>query len=366
MPARRIAFCITDLDPGGAERALVEIVTRLDRAEWEPHVYCLGPEAPLADVLRKRGVCVVCLGAKSARDLGIVRRLASDFRKLQPAIVQSFLFHANVASRIAAKWANVPVVVSGLRVAEREKRWHVWLDRWTGAAKHHAVCVSSDVADWAVQQLKLSPARVHVIPNGVDFDRFAHAVPLSREELGLPLESRLLVAVGRLHRQKGFDVLIDAVAPLLGADRKRHLLIAGEGPDRKALTSQVARLGLQNHVHLPGRIEDIPGLLKGADLFVLSSRWEGMPNVLLEALSAGTPVVATSVEGVRDILGREAQSLVVPSASIPHLREAIRLALESPVNHPTAKESLQAIVRERFTLDAVAAAYAGLYRQLDS
>ncbi len=125
-----IALCITDLDAGGAEKALVQIARRLDRAVWDPVVYCLSQRGVLADDLEQAGIPTHCLNA-GPRDLLVILRLARLLRRQKPVLLQTFLFHGNLAGRLAAALAGVPVVVSGIRVAEREKTWHLRLERWT-------------------------------------------------------------------------------------------------------------------------------------------------------------------------------------------------------------------------------------------
>ncbi|MDZ4686093.1 MAG: glycosyltransferase [Planctomycetaceae bacterium] len=120
MPPTRIAFCITELDVGGAEKTLVHLVRHLDRAEWEPRVYCLGPWAPQVAVLQDDGVLVQCFDAIHLWDTPrVLWQLRGALAEFQPAILQSFLFHANILGRLAGAWAGVPHRLSGIRVAER-------------------------------------------------------------------------------------------------------------------------------------------------------------------------------------------------------------------------------------------------------
>src|SRR3712207_2927580 len=117
MPSQRepvrIAFCITDLDPGGAERALVQLVTRLDRTRWQPAVYCLAGPGELVQDLESRQVPVTCLGSRSRFSLRVIGRLTREWRVFRPRLVQSFLFHANLMTRFAAARAGSPPVVAG-------------------------------------------------------------------------------------------------------------------------------------------------------------------------------------------------------------------------------------------------------------
>ncbi len=327
-----VAFCITELDPGGAERALYEIVTRLDPQDWKVKVFCLGPETELAQKLQQRGIETVCLGARRASDVGVLIRLIRELKAFRPALLQTFLFHANIVGRLAGWWAGVPVILSGLRVAERARRWHLWLDRWTNRLVKWNVCVSEGVRRFAMNEGGLSSEKLCVIPNGVDAERFANATPADLTELGIPTGAWTLVTVGRLSKQKGHDDLIKAVAPLLTEDPELHLLIVGEGPERGSLTQLASSLGINNQVHLPGRQDDIPGLLKSCQAFVLPSRWEGMPNALLEAMASGLPWIATDVEGVGELMGvGEAANLVTPG-DVTALRMAVKKAITKVAN----------------------------------
>lgn len=356
MPTR-VAFCITELDPGGAERALFEIVTRLDRHVWEPRVYCLGPETALAREFMDRGVPTLCLGARRARQMGsVLWRLTRELRAFQPALLQTFLFHANLVGRLAGWWAGVPCRVSGIRVAERGSRWHAWLDRWTQGLVRWHICVSEGVRLFAIQA-GFPVERLCVIPNGVDHQRFANAVPVDLSAFGIPAGAWTVVTVGRLSEQKGHADLIRALAPVMEQDRSWHLLIVGEGPLRADLVQLSEQLGQGGQVHLPGRQENVAGILKAAQTFALPSRWEGMPNALLEALAAGLPCVATDVEGVHELLyGR---GRIVAPGDIAALTASLT---EQRFDSDAGIEELpQSIVVNGHTWCDVSRAYADLY-----
>ncbi|HWE39050.1 MAG TPA: glycosyltransferase [Isosphaeraceae bacterium] len=299
----RVALVITELDVGGAEKALVALATGLDRGRWEPAVIGLGPEGELAGPLRGAGIETRCLGVDRTRPIGAVARLTKAFREIQPALVQSFLFHANIAARLAAPFAGRPWVVGGLRVAERGKRWHSWIDRATIGMACGSVCVSEGVRSFARDVAGLPADRLTVIPNGVDPAPIDRAEPVARGTFGVPDESHVAVFVGRLDRQKGVSVLLDAAAIVVRSRPDWHLAIVGDGAEGNALRERTNMDDLlRNRVHWLGRRGDVPGLLKGSDVVVLPSLWEGMPNVVLEAMAARRAVVATAVEGTTELV----------------------------------------------------------------
>ena len=361
----RIAFCITELDPGGAERALIQLVLNLDRNEWEPHVICLGPRAHFVQVLEGANVPVTCLNARGLLSLPrVVFQLTQHLRHIKPAILQTFLFHANIVGRIAACLGGVKTVVSGLRVAERQSAWHGWLDCWTNWLVATNVCVSKGVADFSSNVAGLNPAKLVVIPNSVDAKLFSTATPTDMTQFGIPTGSPILISIGRLERQKGFDVLLEAVSLLMPFSENTYVVIVGDGLDLNGLREHAEENNLTNRVRFLGRRDDVPNLLTASTAFILSSRWEGMPNVVLEAMAAGLPVIATRVEGVSELIRDGINGLTVAPDQPTELANAILQILSQPDFRRNAGLNSQAIVAKEFTIQRTTEAYVKLYVQL--
>ncbi len=342
----------------------MQLVTRLDRTSWEPAVFCLSPPGALADDCTAAGVRVVCFGARRWSDIGVLFKLARELRQFQPAIVQTFLFHANLAGRIAGKLAGVKQIVSGVRVAEKRSRFPLWLDRWTNWLVQTNVCVSRAVADFSISQAGLSSKKIVVIPNGVDVAKFSAARPADLSAWRIPPGSQVLVNVGRLDRQKGLPDLIAAAALLAPKHRQLHFLLIGEGSDRPAIEGLIDRKGLKNSVHLAGWRADIPELLAAGYGFVLSSHWEGLPNAILEAMAASLPVVATSVEGSAELVIDGQTGYLVP----PHSPGELALALERLVTDAPRARAMGKAGQERaqaeFTWNKMVSQYCEIYRSL--
>jgi len=326
-----IALVITDLDVGGAERALVNLVVRLDRSRWSPVVINLSGEGALVEPIRRAGIVCENLGLDRRRPIRGVLRLATVLRRHRPALVQSFLFHANLAARLAAPLAGFPKVVGGLRVAERRKRWHRTLDRLTSRLTRGSVCVSEGVRRFSVETAGLDPARLVVIPNGVDPARFDEARPVPRAEIGVGDGDFLALAVGRLDVQKGLDDLLAAAERVIPVRPRFRLAIVGDGPLRGWLDAEIAaRPALTGRVLRLGRRDDVPGLMRSADLLVHAALWEGMPNVVLEAMAARLPVVATMVEGVEELVVPDRTGWLVPPAAPDRFAQALLEAIDDP------------------------------------
>jgi glycosyltransferase involved in cell wall biosynthesis len=366
----RLALCITELEVGGAERRLVELATRIDRRQFEPVVYSLGPR-PKADCdwlvqeLEVAGIQVHFLGGRSLLHApAVVRQLTQLFRVQQPQVVQTFLFHANLIGRIAARRAGVPHVVAGIRVAERHSRWHLRLDRWTSHLVERYVCVSQAVAEFSRTVGRLPPQKLVVIPNGVFVPQYSQAAPLDLAELGVPAGRRAITHLGRLDRQKRVDWLLRAAELFLPDLPDHDLLLVGQGPEQGRLERLASRLSIRDRVHFVGWRKDVAAILKASDLLVLTSAWEGMPNALLEAMASGLPVVATDVEGVREVLGILASSQVVSPDDGETFAALVLAIAGNKILRKQLGQANQDRVRREFTIPSSIKAYEQLYTDL--
>lgn len=370
MAKIRVALCITELEVGGAERALVELATRLDPARVEPAVYCLQPRPPRDEPscvppLESAGIRVHCLGARRGWHIpGALRRLKRLLAEQKPDVLQTFLFHANVVGRIAARRAGVRRVVSGIRVAERQSRWHLWIDRLTAGLVDRYVCVSQAVATFSAERGGLPADRLVVIPNGIDAQRYPAERPADLASCGLRTDRRVVMYVGRLDRQKGVRWLLETAPLWLGRLPDFDLLLVGKGPEQGALEAVCRQRGLSDRVHLAGWRNDVPEILAASDLLVLPSRWEGMPNAVLQAMASRLPVLATDVEGVRELLGPAADAQVVRYGDTETFSEKLVALMSDRSLASELGRRNRERVAEEFTLEGMVTAYRGLWESL--
>lgn len=357
-----MALVITDMDVGGAERILVALATRLNRDRWRPRVICLGPEGKMIEPLQAAGLPTVCLNVNKRRPFRAVARLAAALRADSPWLVQSFLFHANVASRLAALMAGVPWVLSGHRVAEHEKRWHLTLDRLTSNLASGSVCVSEGVLRFTRDVEGVPDSRLVVIANGVDTATFDAAVALPRESIGVPERSHVALFIGRLDVQKGLPFLFEAAERVVAARDDWHLVLVGDGTERDWMLRRIAETpALAGRVHWLGRRDDVPRLLKASDALVLSSLWEGMPNVVLEAMAARKPVIATNVEGSEDLVISGESGWLVPPRDSGSLARALLDAVADPERCRRYGESGRRMIENGYSISNMVLAYERLW-----
>ena len=358
-----VCLVITDLNVGGAEKALVSLATGLDKAFWRVSVINLGGEEPLAEVLRSHGVEVRCLAVSKRKPVQAVRMMARAMQELGPQVVQSFMFHANVAGRLGARLARVPWVIGGLRVAEHQKAWHLTVDRLTAWLSLGSVCVSEGVRRFSQTYGGLKGERLCVIPNGVDVRPFDESKPLEHKELSLPKKASVSLFIGRLDAQKGLPFLLDAAETVAAHRPDWHLVMMGrEGSESEWFHGRVAESEvLRKHVHWLGFRSDVGSLLKMSDVLVLPSLWEGMPNVVLEAMATSRAVIGTDVEGTNELVVPGETGWIVPPEDAKALAEAIGESIANPQQTKRFGQAGRRRVEAHYTLERTVEAYDRLW-----
>lgn len=358
---RKIALVITELEPGGAERRLTDLALGLAPEQFVVRMYVLAGRPPqgrdeLSLRLETAGIAVQYLGCSSAWGfLAAVWRLWGELTRFQPHVLQAFLYHANVVGLLAGWLAGVPRRFAGVRVAD--PRWgRAWLERHAARLATDVICVSQGTADFC-RRRGFHASQLIVIPNGVDFTRFAQAQPAELSQFGVPPDRQVMLFVGRLDPQKGLDRLLPALPKVFDARPDLDLLLIGDGPARDSLQQQAELLGLTGRLHFAGWRGDVAPILAASSLVVLPSRWEGMPNVVLEAMAAGKPVAAAPAEGVLELLGPAADQQTA-NADDPAQFAALLLRLADDAN---LRQSLglanQTRAEAEFTQQAMLARY---------
>ncbi len=326
-----VLHVMSRMAPSGTELQLVGMLRAARSGHWQPTLCVLYPDFPLARQVADAGIEVIELDATSRLHLDRLRSLRGHTRSGRYDVVHTSLWGASAFGRASLLGPHRPaVVMSERRVEDFRARPRRLLDRGLAAVTDEWIGNSQDVCDFIVRVHGAPPERVHVVRNGVDTAVFHPAdTPAPRKD---PVR---IGALGRLVEQKGFDILIDALPRVL-AERAVELVIVGEGELRADLERQAAGLP----VTLPGALDGpgaVAGFLRGLDLFVMPSRYEGLPNAVLEAMACAVPVVATDVAGMREAVGDGAR-LVAPQDPAA-LAKAIVAGLDDPPPKPNVAPS---------------------------
>lgn len=353
----RILLLTNSLAVGGAETQLVRLAVHLRAAGYAVIVATILPDGRGRPELAAAGIPHVVLPLVSP--VGAITVLAGTirlFRRWKPDAVVSFLFYANVLGRMAGAVARVPVVVSSVRTVRFGGRLSDATLRLTDRLANVTVTNSPTVARRLAADRLANMDRVVVIPNGIPLDAF-NGQPdreVIRRELGASSEEFLWLAVGRLEPVKDYPTLLQAMAALRDVRPPVQLRIAAEGSQRPALEMLIRDLGLSGTVQLLGLRHDVPELLQAADALVLTSLWEGLPNVVIEAMAAGVPVVATGSGGTTELVNPGVTGFLVPPQDPRVLAEAMSELMQLPVRKRSEMgAAAQRFVAERFAIDRI-------------
>jgi sugar transferase (PEP-CTERM/EpsH1 system associated) len=364
-----IIYLITELHIGGAEKVLVHFLNELDRSRYRPRVVCLyGGNGPIAAELRAQDVPVIDLDMTAQWRVDAVWRLYRLLRAQRPAILHASLFHANLLGRIVGRLAGVPIIISCRQNVSIGARWREWVNRWTVGLDDRVIAVCELARRAEIERGRVAPEKVITIYNAVDPARLADpAATTPGAQVPVPASAtgrRLIGTVCRFHPQKGLDQLIAAFAELCKRTPDVQLLLVGDGELRGQLETQVRRLGLADHVTFTGFRTDVPAILTELDLFVLPSLWEGLPLVLLEAMAAQLPVVATAVGGTPELVLDGETGLLVPPADPTALAAAMHFLLtQDALRREMGRRGRRRVERE-FSATRAVAETTQLYEEL--
>ena len=352
----------TWLTRAGAETQVRDLACEHARRGARVVVVSMRDPEVFVQELTDAGVQVISLGMpKGVADPRGVIRLARAVHRFRPDVVHSHMVHANILARVTRLFCRMPVLVCTAHNVDEGGRWRERMYRLTDRLADLTTNVSKAGVERYLRVGAAPAGRMRWVPNGIDVGRFERG-PATRDAVRTALgvaDAFVFLAVGRLEPAKGFDVLVRAIPSVVLAHPDAAFLFAGDGSQRQALEESAHVLP---NVRFLGVRDDIPDLMAAADALVLPSRWEGLPMVLLEAASAGLPVVATDVGGNAEVVVNQETGFLVPPDDAEALSAAmIRIAGLPPEDRHAMAMNARRVVQERYSLGAVVDMWAELY-----
>jgi len=364
-----VAGCITQLtetlEIGGQERLVVNLANQLC-AESEVQVVCMKGLGAMRSHLDPR-VKVVSLDKGEGNSIAAVMRLASTLRHAGTRVLHTHDWGVFLDGAMARAMSGVPRHVHtvhgeymryppGLRSGIKRRLRH-GLERWFAARGSTMVCVSEDLADKVSAEVGIPRESIRIVPNGVEpapkrVDRTS--------TVGRPFR---FISVGRLAEVKNLPMMLQSFARVLQHGYDAHLTFVGDGPERPSLEQAVSRAGLQRHVTFKGFCRDVRGAMDEADAFLLSSKSEGLPMAVLEAMNSGLPVIATRVGGLESAVQDGETGLLVSSGDSDAMARCMERLMHEPELAARFGHAGALRVRERFGSQAMVATYRALYSQ---
>ena len=369
----RVVYCIDNMQVGGTELNAVRTAERLDRRRFAVSVVCIRENGPLMARYKAAGIPVhsfpmaSLLGTESIRQAGRLIRL---FRQERTEVVHSHDAYTSVYGTMCARIAGVRGVIASRRswysphlqgrILRANRIAYRFADRVVGNSPSVSRLVESEGG--------VKASRIVTIPNFLDPESFEPIAPAERrrmlDEMGVPEGAFVVGIVARLSTVKDHGTLLRAIASLRDQIPALHLVLVGDGPERGAIESQAASLGITDVVHLAGERTQPPNLHGLFDVSVLCSTTEAFPNSVLEAMAAARPVVATDVGGTPDAVHEGTTGLLVRPSDPSRLADAILRLYNEPALRVKLGNAGCAAARVGYGADAVIAKVEALYTQL--
>ena len=378
----KVLHIITTLRRGGAERQLVNLVSNSNRAEFE-HVVCyLRPPIDFAAELERAGHEVVDLRVRGEQSwLAGARKVAGVIRERKPDLIQTWLFEADMSTRLSQIAGPRVPVINTLHLTTydpetiRAANWSRLkmgvlqrVDRWTArAARPLFVACSEAVKRSAVRSLGVRASDVRVIYNSIDQATMGCGPDEPQRLRGaanIPEDAFVFISVGRLQPQKGHDVLVRAFQQVTTDFPDAYLVLVGEGEDEKSLVALARELGVAERVRFLGRRADVGACLEMADAFVFPSLFEGFPLAPIEAMLKRLPCIVTNIEPHLELFTDEENGLLVAPGSERELAAAMTRVCREPELRRQLGERAHALATERFDSRSGLLAWEELYREL--
>jgi glycosyltransferase involved in cell wall biosynthesis len=364
----RVVYVNSAADVGGGEKWMLALADGLDRARYAS-AFVVAHEGPFADAIRARGFPVTVVDLTRLASVRTLIALTRHFRRARPDLVHTAGARASFYGRVAAWLAGVPAVVSSVHTSIEDYEVPRWrralyglLDR--ASARIAARLIATSEAVGATLRRRGAPAgKVVVIPNRPDP---RHLVPLRaraavRAELGAGGGDTLIGVIARLTPQKGVGDFLDALARLRDRGGWRAAIV-GDGPLRADLEARARRLGIADRCAFAGMRTDLGDLLAGFDVLAVPSRSEGLPYLVLEAMTAGTPMVATAVGGIPEAVTDGVSGLLVPAREPGRLAAALGRLLDDPRGRAALAAAARRHAAEALSLEPMLAAVDAVYR----
>ncbi len=355
---KSILLVVNGFGVGGGELKLLELAQRLNRDKYDISIVSVGQGGALEEHFRALGLPVEVLKKCCGFDLSLPVRLAGCMRKYRTDLVMSTLFYADIMAALATCLYRPGVLVSWEVITGRLSGYQKWAYRRLARRFTHVVAVSNSIHPFIIRDRGQNPQALSTIYYGVDLDKFRPA-PRTTPSTGVCFGT-----VARLVHQKGHTHLLKAIPAVLAQHPGARWHFAGDGDLRPALQAQAGALGIAAAVEFLGRRDDVQRLLEAFDVFILPSLWEGFPNVVLEAMAAGKPVIATAVEGTVELVVEGETGLLVAKEEPEALARAMnRLAADAELRARMGRAGRQR-VESHFTVQHQVAEFEALFDRL--
>ena len=362
----RILHVIDSLDLGGAQVVLWNLLQHADRGRFEIEAACMHGRGVFWEKLIATGLPVHSLSRHRLWP-AYVPALARLILRRRFDIVHCHLLGANLIAKPLAALLGVPVRINHDHCNDKPadpRGWVAAADRWTNRLSTHICAVSESTRKFLLTHEGVPEARTSTIRNGIDLAVFQPQTERraeARKKWALPDGAFVVAGIGRLTFQKNFALFLDVAAEVVKRHPHACFVIAGTGGDETALRAQAAALGLGERVRFLGYVGEMSALYPALDMLLLTSRYEGLPITILEAMAVGIPIVASRLDGVQEVLADAGDCALVTPGDREEFAARVSELIAQPVLARRYADAALAKVRAHYSAEAMTRAVEGVY-----
>jgi len=362
----RVTYILPQMDMGGAETHVVRLAEGLRKRGHDARILCVFGEGKLAERIREKGIPLEALGQKKW-GLAVLGPVKKYLEKNPCQIVHTYLFGLHFFAGLPARLTRVEKVLSSRRDVELSQPAKVlWLEKMGNFFCDHVTACSQAVESWVLGRENLKKDKITTLYNGVDLHEFVpgQGRAVIRKEFSIHPEALVVGTVANFSLKKGYAYLLEAAERVLSARPDCYFLLVGSGPLEQEMKERAARMPLGDRILFAGARKDVSNLLAAMDIFAFTSLWEGLPNVVLEAMAMRLPVISTPAGGVPEVIIDGIEGRLIPFRDSAAAADVIlQLAGDSGLRERLGKAARQKIEMD-FSLERMVCEYENFYQGL--
>ncbi len=352
-PSFKLWYLLPEMKLGGTEKHVIRLISGLRDRGHDAGIVCLFREGIIANEVREQNIPFVCLDLEYCWNLKTLQGILKWLRQTRPDVLHTCLFGFDFFAALPARLLKIPAVISSRReLAHWQKPRHRWMQNLGNLFVDRVVCCSNAVRKWTLVKEKIGQEKVFTLYNGVDLERFRafeNSPNSIRKEFGIPQNASVVGTVANIAVEKGYSDLIAAAGLILKEKPETWFLFVGAGPLQEEMKAKAQALPHGEQIIFTGFRSDISELFRVMGIFTLASTIEGFPNVLLEAMAMGCPVVTTSIGGIPELVTSEKDGILVDAKNPGQLAVAILRLLNDPKKAREFGEQGWKKIRESFS-----------------
>lgn len=357
----KILHLIISLDFGGTETMLYHFLKHSDKTKFKHRIICLRNKGWTGKEIEKLGIQVDYLKKGNKKffydyiiDCYRIRKIISEY---QPQIMQSYLIHSNFLSRIICFFDRKYKIINTYKSSDDWRGFFLnSIDKLTSFRTDKFIANSIAVKNFLTDKVKINPDKIEIIYSGIDIENI---VPTDFTK------NNYFVCISRLHYEKGIDILLNLYKKIIEKNKNvPDLIIAGDGPEREQIQKLISNYNLKSRVILIGFQQKPFNLLKQARLFILTSRWEGFPAAILEAMAAKIPVIASRINGITELVIDDETGILIDINNIEESADKIISKIKDTVFLKKISEAAYNKVKQNFTLKRMVMEIENVYNKI--